>query len=344
MKINMNWQKVLTFICAIWPGGGYMYHGMMKKGALLMALFTAFLGMTLTVGWKFLAFLLPVIWCYCFFDTFHVARLTVKEREEEDSACFEKVMDFLRDDPLKKLEDKKTFLGVIILLAALYTMVYGVLLPFFRWGEQFAVVRTILTVIPTAVVAVLLFMVGRHVLQKEQDRKDALAEEWDEDDWDDEELFAEEIVDEDFFDPDEPVEMTGEILAEIGVETAEWVAEEAEETAEEGIEETEMETEEMEIVSEEAAEEESIEEVVEEIKSTEEAFQGIDIEIEETVEEKEAASEEAVTEAENTAEEIVADAAEETENALEEATETAEIEQKAPEKKESRFFRKKHRR
>ena len=175
--MKLEEKKVLTFLCALWPGGGYMYLGMMKKGALLMALFTALAGLTMTIGWKFLAFLLPVIWCYCFFDTFHVAKLPEELRAMEDQDCFDRVVAFCKDEPLKKFEGKRTFIGVLILLAALYTMIYGVLLPFFRWGEQFYWVQLTLTVIPTAVVAVLLFMVGRYILQKEQDRKDAEAAE-----------------------------------------------------------------------------------------------------------------------------------------------------------------------
>ncbi len=175
--MKLEEKKILTFLCALWPGGGYMYLGMMKKGALLMALFTALAGLTMTIGWKFLAFLLPVIWCYCFFDTFHVAKLSEELRAVEDQECFDRVVAFCKDDPLKKFEGKRTFIGVLILLAALYTMIYGVLLPFFHWGEQFYWVQLTLTVIPTAVVAVLLFMVGRYILQKEQDRKDAEAAE-----------------------------------------------------------------------------------------------------------------------------------------------------------------------
>ena len=175
--MNIDKKKLITFLCALWPGGGYMYHGMMKKGAILMALFTALLGLTLTIGWKFLAFLLPVIWCYCFFDTFHVAKLHEDIRAMEDQDCFDKVAAFCKDDPLKKFEGRKTFLGVLILLTALYTLIYGVLLPFFRWGEQFYWVQMTLTVIPTAVVAVLLFMLGKHILEKEQNRKAAEAAE-----------------------------------------------------------------------------------------------------------------------------------------------------------------------
>ena len=199
--MDIDKKKIVTFLCALWPGGGYMYFGMMKKGALVMALFTALTGLTLTIGWKFLAFLLPVVWCYCFFDTFHVAKLPEEIREMEDQDCFDQVVAFLKEDPLKKFEDRRTLIGVLILLAALYTMIYGVLLPFFRWGEQFYWVQLTLTVIPTAVVAVLLFMVGRHILQKEQDRKEAeAAEEEDFVEADAEELEAEfmeaEIVEE----------------------------------------------------------------------------------------------------------------------------------------------------
>ena len=51
----------------------------------------------------------------------------------------------------------------------------GVFLPFFRWSEELRLVRMALTAIPPAVIAVLLFMVGRNILQKEQDRRDAEA-------------------------------------------------------------------------------------------------------------------------------------------------------------------------
>lgn len=174
--MNIDRKKILIFLCALWPGGGYMYFGMMKKGTLIMALFTAITGLTMTVGWKFLAFLLPVIWCYCFFDTFHVAKLPEEIREFEDQDCWEEVLAFLKSDPLKRFEEKRTLTGVLILLAALYTMIYGVFLPFFRWSEELRLVRMALTAIPPAVIAVLLFMVGRNILQKEQDRKDAEAD------------------------------------------------------------------------------------------------------------------------------------------------------------------------
>lgn len=183
-------KKLYIFLSALFPGGGYMYFGMMRKGALLMALFTALLGLTLTIGWKFMAFLLPVVWCYCFFDTFHTAKLTEAERRAADAACYEKVAAFCKDDPLRHIEGRRSLIGVLILLAALYTLIYGVLLPFFRWGEQFYWVRLVLSVIPTAVVAVLLLFVGRHILQKEQERKEAAQAEPAE-----EQAFAEAVLD-----------------------------------------------------------------------------------------------------------------------------------------------------
>lgn len=240
--MNIDKQKLITFLCALWPGGGYMYFGMMKKGALIMALFTALAGLTMTIGWKFLAFLLPVIWCYCFFDTFHVAKLHEDIRAMEDQDCFDKVAAFCKDDPLKKFEGRRTLLGVLILLAALYTLIYGVLLPFFRWGEQFYWVQMTLTVIPTAVVAVLLFMVGKHILQKEQDRKAGEAAEIGE------EVLAEEAAEVEEATLEEGnVEEIVEAVLEAEEETAEEsVVLEAVETAEEVLE---TETEEKEEVS-----------------------------------------------------------------------------------------------
>ena len=241
--MNIDKKKLVVFLSALWPGGGYMYHGMMKKGAILMAAFTALLGLTMTIGWKFLAFLLPVIWCYCFFDTFHVAKLHEEIRAMEDQDCFDKVSAFLKDDPLKNFKERKTLLGVLIMLAALYTLIYGVLLPFFRWGEQFYWVEMILTVIPTAVIAVLLYMVGKHILQKEQDRKAEEAAEIGE------EVLAEE-VEESTLEEGNVEELVEAALEAEVIEIAE--AEVTEETVEE--------------ITEEVLEAEVAEEIVEEVK------------------------------------------------------------------------------
>jgi len=170
-----------------------------------------------------------VIWCYCFFDTFHVAKLHEDIRAMEDQDCFDKVAAFCKDDPLKKMEGRRTFLGVLILLVALYTLIYGVLLPFFRWGEQFYWVQVTLTVIPTAVVAVLLFMLGKNILQKEQDRKAAEAAEIGE------AVLAEE-VEESTLEEGNVEELVEAVMeAEEAEEIAEAVAEEVQEEQKEEI-------------------------------------------------------------------------------------------------------------
>ena len=334
--MKLNWQKLLTFICAIWPGGGYMYYDMMRKGAALMALFTALLGLTLTVGWKFLAFLIPVLWCYCFFDTFHVAQLAVQEREREDREFFQRIVDFLRDDPLKHLEDKRTYTGVLILLLALYTVVYGVLLPFFRWGEQFRVVRMLLTAIPTAVVAVLLFMVGKHILQKEQERKEA-------------QQFAEDAA----FDGEQSMDEAGRTELKLlvtepivserieKVERTEDEAEEAKESEVEAAAEGETATVAEEVVAEEEAaefEEEAAESLEEAVAEEEAAESAEEAAAEEMAESAEEAVAEAEAVSEETAESAEEAAAEDESEPIAEGTASAE-----PGKKKRIPFRKKNR-
>lgn len=165
-------DKVLTFLCALWPGGGYMFLGMMRKGALAMTLFVAMCGVAVTIGWNFLGFFLPVIWCYCFFDTFHMNKRTVEERKAADREAWDGARVFCSDDPIGRLKGREKLVGIVIVLLAIYTVVYGVLLPFFRWGENFYWVRLTLQVIPTAVMAVLLFMVGKHMIDKNKAVKD----------------------------------------------------------------------------------------------------------------------------------------------------------------------------
>lgn len=70
-----NRNGLLTFIAACIPGVGYMYNGLIKKGAQILLLFMLIDPVFHFVGLGFLSALIKIpFWFYTFFDTFSVTR------------------------------------------------------------------------------------------------------------------------------------------------------------------------------------------------------------------------------------------------------------------------------
>lgn len=74
-------SKFLTFIFSLMPGAGHMYQGFLKTGTIYMAafFFISFLAGFTRIG--LLTILLPIIWFYSFFDSYHIYN---GEKVEED--------------------------------------------------------------------------------------------------------------------------------------------------------------------------------------------------------------------------------------------------------------------
>lgn len=68
----MKKNSFLTFCCACVPGCGQMYLGYMRRGLSLSVIFWGISILTLSIETPLLAFLLPVIWAFAFFDTFNL--------------------------------------------------------------------------------------------------------------------------------------------------------------------------------------------------------------------------------------------------------------------------------
>lgn len=68
----MKKNPFLTFCCACVPGCGQMYLGYMRRGLSLSAFFWGLSILTISVETPLLAFLLPVLWAFAFFDSFNL--------------------------------------------------------------------------------------------------------------------------------------------------------------------------------------------------------------------------------------------------------------------------------
>ena len=76
----------LTFIAALIPGVGYMYYGLVKKGAeaLIIYLLISPVFNMLSMEWIGTMIKIP-LWLYLFFDTFNVANKYRRGEELQDS-------------------------------------------------------------------------------------------------------------------------------------------------------------------------------------------------------------------------------------------------------------------
>lgn len=72
-------NKFLTFVCALVPGAGQMYHGLFRKGITIALLFFGVIALSSLTYIGEVLVALPVIWFYSFFDTVNRMNMPVQE-------------------------------------------------------------------------------------------------------------------------------------------------------------------------------------------------------------------------------------------------------------------------
>ncbi len=97
----MEKNKFLMFLFAMVPGMSHMYLGMMKKGILLMSLFLAPLALIFLTrgGLEIISCILPVVWCYSFFDTFRYKNHSKEERYHLDEEFYKVFKNLVQMSP-----------------------------------------------------------------------------------------------------------------------------------------------------------------------------------------------------------------------------------------------------
>lgn len=110
-------SSFFTFCCALVPGCGQMYLGLMKRGFSLMASFFGLIYLTAQVSWVF-SFAFISLWFFSFFDTF---------------SCKNKILsgEYINDD----IDDIKSFLkkNKTVILVALVVIFLSEILSYIRF-------------------------------------------------------------------------------------------------------------------------------------------------------------------------------------------------------------------
>ncbi|MBQ3614823.1 MAG: hypothetical protein II993_02345 [Anaerotignum sp.] len=111
-------NRFFTLVFSCCPGAGEMYFGLYRHGVSLMSAFCAIAAVAFWLNWEELLLILPVIWCYSFFHTHNLRRLTEEEfREVKDGFFFENYVNCRPDWQLT--EKHRRMFGVILLIFGL---------------------------------------------------------------------------------------------------------------------------------------------------------------------------------------------------------------------------------
>lgn len=118
-------SKFLAFLFSLLPGAGQMYLGFMKQGVTIMFAFFFTIFLTDFFRVSFIIAILPVLWCYSFFDTMNKASLPPEELNSlQDKSIFEGII----PEGCKIFSGKHIWIGVILIFLGGFILIDNVLL------------------------------------------------------------------------------------------------------------------------------------------------------------------------------------------------------------------------
>lgn len=168
----MEKNKLFIFLFALIPGVSHMYLGMLKKGMFLMSLFLAPIALIFLTrgGMEIVSCILPVVWCYSFFDVFRYKCYNKEERYHMDIAFYESLQIFWEQQAKPMLYRRRKLVGLCCIFLAVYTFIFNIIGYFVNWfGKTFWVFYIVLSKVPTLLVVIFLLKLGIDLLRKEDD-------------------------------------------------------------------------------------------------------------------------------------------------------------------------------
>lgn len=163
-------NKVLLFIFSLIPGAAHMYMGLMKRGIVIMGLFMAIIGLSLVTFTDVLLLILPLVWCYSFFDAWNKYNLpeeTFEKIHDDFFFIMNAVPENIKNDPrLKKISSKGLFrgLGIVLIFIGAYMIINKIILDLVNYFVNYSVIieiiNPVLRRIPQIAIAILLIFIG----------------------------------------------------------------------------------------------------------------------------------------------------------------------------------------
>ena len=147
---------LLFFITSCLSGCGQMYQGYMKRGLSLLLLFFVILAVSGFLGLAALAFFLPVVWLYAFFDSYNLRT----GAQPADDFLFD-LSDLDSQRMAKLLRSRHSLIGWALILVGGW-MLYRMLLNRLGWlpGEWSYWLYDLLYDLPRLVITILVIALG----------------------------------------------------------------------------------------------------------------------------------------------------------------------------------------
>lgn len=147
------------FVTSCLSGCGQMYQGYMKRGISLLVLFFALLAVAGFFGIAPIAFFLPVVWAYAFFDSYNLRARIAAGEPPEDAYLFG--MSDMDSQQLQALLRKRhSLIGWVLVFLGVY-MLYDTLLDqlgwLLNWGWLYDLLRYD---VPRLVLTALVILLG----------------------------------------------------------------------------------------------------------------------------------------------------------------------------------------
>lgn len=142
-----------AMVLSIFPGAGHLYIGLQQRGLQLMGLFLLGVFIMDQLRLTLFLFLLPMLWCYAFFDVMVQLR-----RLDEDQ---------IKDDPIvMSIAPYQRWIGAGLLVVGIYYLLDRVARSWIEhyfpaWMQQYYEIKYML---PTVVIAFILILLGIKLL------------------------------------------------------------------------------------------------------------------------------------------------------------------------------------
>jgi TM2 domain-containing membrane protein YozV len=155
-------SSFLTFCFSLIPGAGEMYMGFMKQGISIMAVFWLLIFLAAFFGMGPLLFILPILWCYSFFNVHNIRGMS----DEEFYALEDDYLFHLNENAFwGKLQGKQGNILAAALIIIGVVIMWNRLADYMMWLLPESIYWHIVDDIPQTVIAVLLIWCGIYLIR-----------------------------------------------------------------------------------------------------------------------------------------------------------------------------------
>lgn len=161
----MKKSGFLTFIFSLFPGAGQMYQGFLKRGTSLMTAFWGLIAVAALLRFDFLLFLLPIIWCYAFFDALNLHSMPDEQRANITDDFLFQSGQFFQKDWNGLLRRRHLLLGILLIVVGTVSLYNLIVLPILNFYDWYGPLYSLFYDLPTLVISIAIIGFGLYLIK-----------------------------------------------------------------------------------------------------------------------------------------------------------------------------------